>query len=277
MDYHFELAGLRTVLQTPAKIEISQRLRPFFTEPQEKTDCTIRVHVQENLPAMTISGTWYGPEYYDNKRIFHCTADTRTPFAVTEFLPGGDVEISVLPAYLSWFSGSSGIFNRIGMETMLLQHNGLLLHASLIKYAGCGIAFAGASGVGKSTQADLWEKHLDGEILNGDRAALRLTEAGWMAYGFPYAGTSGIYRQGQAPLKAIVVLGQSEENSLRKLSPTEGFVKLYPELSIPRWDREHGKNAAELCIRLLEDMPVYLLECRPEESAVQLLKKGLAL
>ena len=277
MEYHFELAGLRTVLQTPEKIEISPRLQPFVIAPQEETDCTIRVQTVKTLPKMTDSGIWYALEYYDHKRVFHCTADDRTPFAVTEFLPGGNVEISVLPAYLFWFSGSSGIFNRIGMETMLLQHNGLLLHASLINYNGFCIAFTGPSGVGKSTQAALWAEVMNAQILNGDRAALRLTGDGWRAYGSPYAGTSGIYRRGGAPLKAIVVLGQSDENSLREMSPAEAFGKLYPELSIHRWDRESGKNAADLCIRLLEEIPVYCLECRPEESAVRLLQKGLKL
>ena len=281
MEYHFELAGLRTVLQTPEKIEISQRLRPFLTESHDKTDCTIRVQTATQLPPMSNSGTWYGLEYYDRSertmRIFHCTADARSAFAVTEFSGNGNIEILVLPSYLFWFSGSSGIFNRIGMETLLLQHQGLLLHASLIEYAGCAIAFAGPSGVGKSTQAELWKTHLQADIINGDRAALRKTENGWMAYGFPYAGTSGIYRQACAPLKAIVVLQQGRENLLRPIPPAEAFTKIYPELSIHRWDRNFTKNAADLCISLFDSTPVYLLQCLPDESAVLLLKKGLGL
>ena len=281
MEYHFGLAGLQIVLSTPAKIEISHRLRPFLTEPQEKTACSIRVQEVTQLPQMSDFGTWHGLEYYDRcddkMRIFHCIADSRSAFAVTEFLRNGNVEILVLPAYLCWFSGSSGIFNRIGMETLLLQHQGLLLHASLIDYAGCAIAFAGPSGVGKSTQAELWKTHLQADVINGDRAALRKTEDGWMAYGFPYAGTSGIYRQTCAPLKAIVVLKQGKENRLQKISPAEAFAKVYPELSVHRWDREFTKTAADLCIELLTQTPIYLLECLPEESAVLLLKKGLGL
>ena len=179
-----------------------------------------------------------------------------------------------MPAYLFWFSGSSGIFNRIGLETLLLQHQGLLLHASLIDK---GIAFAGPSGAGKSTQAALWAQYAGAEILNGDRAALRRTEEGWFAYGSPYAGTSGIYRRGCTPLKAIVVPGKGTENSLRRLSSTEAFARIYPEISVQRWDREFTKKAADLCICLLEEIPVYYLECRPGESAVRLLQKGLAL
>lgn len=281
MEYHFILAGLHTVLCTPTKIEISQRLRPFLTDPQDKTDCTIRVQAANRLPQMSDFGTWHGLEYYDRcddqMRIFHCTADSRSAFAVTELLENGNIDILVLPAYLSWFSGSSGIFNRIGLETLLLQHHGLLLHASLIEYAGCAIAFAGPSGVGKSTQAEIWKTNLQADVINGDRAALRKAKNGWTAYGFPYAGTSGIYRQASAPLKAIVVLKQGKENHLQKMSPAEAFAKLYPELSVHRWDREFSKNAADLCIELLTQTPIYLLECLPDESAALLLKKGLGL
>jgi len=278
MEYHFVLAGLRTRLCTPEKIEVSSRLQPFLTEPQEKTDCTIVLKTVEKLPPMSNFGTWYGPEYYDRSEnarcIFHCTTDERVPFAVTTLSEDGNVEISVLPAYLSWFSGSSGIFNRIGMENLLLQHQGLLLHASLIDN---GIAFAGPSGAGKSTQAALWAQYAGVEILNGDRAALRKTEDGWYAYGSPYAGTSGIYRRGSTPLRAIVVPGKGRENSLEKLSPTEAFARIYPEISVHRWDREFTKKAADLCICLLEEIPVYYLECRRSESAVRLLQKGLKL
>ena len=281
MEYHFLLAGLRIALHTPAKIEISQPLQPFLTKLQVETDCTIRVQVVNKLPQMSNFGTWHGLEYYDRcddkMRIFHATSDSRSVFAVTELLGNGNIDILVLPAYLSWFSGSSGIFNRIGLETLLLQHEGLLLHASLIEYAGCAIAFAGPSGVGKSTQAELWKTHLQADIINGDRAALRKTEKGWMAYGFPHAGTSGIYRNDRAPLAAIVLLRQATENRLLPLSASEAFRLLYPELSIHHWDSAFVAVATDLCLQLLAERPVYLLECRPEESAALLLKKGLCL
>ena len=281
MDYHLDLVGLRTVLRTPEPIAISDRLQPFLCRRHEKADCTITVRISDRLPQMLPGGVWRGPEYYcrqgNTLKIFHCSAGSEAAFAVTQLLENGSVEITVLPEYQSYFQGSSGIFNRIGMETLLLQHNGLLLHASLINYAGSGIAFTGPSGVGKSTQAQLWEECLDAQILNGDRAALRISPAHWTAYGSPYAGTSGIYCPDQAPLKAIVVLAQGKENHLRKLSPTEAFAHIYPELSIHHWDRAFTEKATDLCVALLTETPVYLLECVPDRSAVLLLKKGLAL
>ena len=280
-EYCLTLAGLRTVLRTPYEIMISENLRPFLCAPHTKTDCTIQVQACSVLPAFSQSGVWHGPEYYDRcegaVRIFHCNTPKAQPFAVTQLLKNRTVEIRVLPEYLSYFTGSEGIFNRIGMETLLLQHGGLLLHASLIKYKGRAIAFAGPSGVGKSTQAEIWRRYLGADILNGDRAALRKAADAWTAYGSPYAGTSGIYKDDSAPLAAIVLLRQARENRLLRLNGAEAFRQLFPELSVHHWDKAFVASATDLCLQLLTDTPVYLLECLPEESAALLVKKGLGL
>jgi hypothetical protein len=280
-NYYFTFAGLRTVLRTPHEITISESLQPFLSASHPETDCAIALLPCLQLPPFSGDGLWRGLEYYDchqgSLRIFHCNAPRTEAFAVTQHLENGNIEIRVLPEYLSYFTGTAGIFNRIGMETLLLQHHSLLLHASLIKYEGKALAFAGPSGVGKSTQADIWHHYLGADILNGDRAALRKGDTGWYAYGCPYAGTSGIYKNDHGPLAAIVLLEQAEENRLRRLTPVEAFRYLYPELSVHHWQRYFVEKATDLCLQLLADTPVYLLECRPEESAAELVKKGLHL
>ena len=153
----------------------------------------------------------------------------------------------------------------------------MLLHASLIEYKGIALAFTGPSGVGKSTQADLWHRCAGAQILNGDRAALRKEIHGWQAYGSPYAGSSGIYINRSAPLKALIVLRQGKENKLQPLGYTQALRCLYQELTVHHWERNFVAAATDLCLDLLENIPVYRLECRPEDSAVQLLKEGLRL
>ena len=280
-NYYFTLAGLRAVLRVPYEITVSESLRPFLFLNNEETDCTIVLRPSAQLPAFSGDGVWHGLEYYDchqgSLRIFHCNAPRTAAFAVTEHFENGNIEIRVLPDYLSYFTGTTGIFNRIGMETLLLQHHGLLLHASLIKYKGKALAFAGPSGVGKSTQADIWHNYLGADIINGDRAALRKAGGVWYAHGCPYAGTSGIYRNDSAPLAAIVLLGQAEENHLRRLTEAEAFRRIYQELSVHHWQRHFVAKATDLCLQLLEKTPIYLLECRPDESAAELVKKGLCI
>lgn len=280
-NYYFTLAGLRTVLCVPFEITVSENLRPFLCLGHEETDCTIVLRPSAHLPVFSDDGVWHGLEYYDCHqgilRTFHCNAPRTEAFAVTQHFENGNIEILVLPDYLSYFAGTAGIFNRIGMETLLLQHNSLLLHASLIKYKGKTLAFAGPSGVGKSTQADIWHRFLGAEIINGDRAALRKADDGWYAYGCPYAGTSGIYKNDCGPLTAIILLEQAEENNLRRLTEAEAFRRIYQELSVHHWQRHFVAKATDLCLQLLAQTPVYLLKCRPEESAAELVKKGLCL
>lgn len=273
--------GVRTILRTQEEITISKRMAPFLTEPWNGADCIITVQSTAILPAFSQKGKWYGMEYYDwcedLVRVFHCEKPMGAAFAVTQLHENGNVDILVLPEYRSYFTGTAGIFNRIGIESLLLQHRGLLLHASLIKYMGKAVAFTGPSGIGKSTQAELWKTYLGAEILNGDRACVKRGEEGWMAYGSPYAGTSGIYRNDKASLAAIVVLRHGRENRLYKLTKSEAFRYLYPELSIHHWDESFLTRATDLCLELLEEVPAYMLECLPEEGAVQIVKKGLEL
>lgn len=280
-EYYLQLAGLRTVLRTPEEITISERLQPFLCGAHTEADCVITVRSCSALPAFPESGVWHGAELYDRSetvsRIFHCSAPKAAAFAVTQLDQKGNITVDVSEAYLSYFRGTSGIFNRIGLETLLLQHDGLLLHASLIEYKGIAIAFTGPSGVGKSTQADLWHCCEGAQILNGDRAALRKTADGWWGFGCPYAGTSGIYKNRTAPLGAVAVLRQGKENSLRPLDIREALRCMYPEMTVHHWEKDFVTKATDLCLDLLESIPVYLLECRPEESAVKLLKEGLKL
>ena len=280
-NYYLTLVGLRTVLRTPYEITISENLRPFLCEGHQEIDCSIELQSCASLPAFSENGVWHGLEYYDSTedalRIFHCKTSTSDAFAVTQQYGNGNIKIDVLQDSISWFTGTSGIFNRIGLETLLLQRKGLLLHASLIKYKQRAIAFSGPSGVGKSTQADIWQKILNAEIINGDRAVLKREEKGWMAYGSPYAGTSGIYKNDYAPLAGIVLLRQSAENHLQPLTMTEALRLLYPEFTIHHWDKSFVARATDLCLQLLDEIPVYLLQCRPEEEAALLVKKGLGL
>lgn len=278
METYFNLLGLNILLKTPHDIQISDSLLPFQQPACDQSDCVIDLSYGP-LPAPELIGDWHGFCFYDSdgQRIFHSELPGGAHYASVDFQEKGRIQITVNPKFANYFSGTAGIFNRVGFENLMLQHQSFLLHASLIKYAGQGIAFAGSSGVGKSTQADLWATYHQATILNGDRAALRRTETGWMAYGSPFAGTSNIYCNDQAPLRAVVVLEQGNENRLEQLNGAQAMLHLWPEISARRWDRDFTAACSALCTQLIEEIPVYLLTCLPNEDATTLLKKGLSL
>lgn len=279
--YYLDLIGFNILLKTPINITVSERLSPFLTAPFSAADFAITLCETESLPNISGNGFSQGLSYFDKKEavdlIFHFENRNKEPFAVTEFCDDGNIKLSVLSGYMHYFSGSSGIFNRIGIENLLLKNNGLLVHSSFIEYRKKGILFMGASGVGKSTQARLWSETLGAEIINGDRAALRQTDSGFAAFGSPYAGTSGIYKNKSAMVAAAVVLKQSKANKLTRLSAATALRLLYPEISIHRWDKDFVNKATSLFLSFAESVPIYLLECTPTKDAVILLKEELKL
>lgn len=177
--------------------------------------------------------------------------------------------------YVYMLNCSRQLFNILGMESIFLLNKTFILHASFIRWEGNGILFSAPSGYGKSTQASLWEKYEKAEILNGDRAALRIKDDEWRAYGMPYAGTSGIYRNESAPVKIVFVIRKAEKNSIRKLPLPEALRYLYPEVTVHRWDKEFLNTIMDYLICFATQVPIYMLECLPEKSAVELAKTVL--
>lgn len=163
----------------------------------------------------------------------------------------------------------------LSMEMALLEHDCFQLHASVIDWQGRGVLFSAPSGTGKSTQAELWRQHAGAEILNGDRAMIRREEGAYRVYGSPYAGTSGIYTNRSAPVRAIVVLSQGPENRLERLKPAAAFSRIYSESTVPSWNAAFVDRFSTLLVDLIEKVPVYHLSCRPDAGAVQVLRRML--
>lgn len=173
------------------------------------------------------------------------------------------------------FKYSKNILEGINIESILNKFNGFILHSSFINWQNNRILFSAPSGTGKSTQADLWNKHENAEIINGDRAGVRNADGVWSAYGLPVAGSSGIYKNKKAQISHIIVLRQGTENKLTRLSPRDAFIKIYSETTIHTWDDEFQNNILNMISDLVQNVPVYLYECLPDESAVEFLKEQI--
>ena len=152
-------------------------------------------------------------------------------------------------------------------------HGAALLHASAVSYKGRAIVFTAASGVGKTTQAELWQKHRRATIINGDKVFLAEESGKFVAWGSPWKGSSPYAENLGVEASAIIVLEQAEENSIRKLSGMETLEKLLPHVFFPNWDPRCEKAVFDLLSTLLERVDVYLLRCRPDEDAVALTEK----
>ncbi len=161
----------------------------------------------------------------------------------------------------------AAIYSRLSFE------NVLLCHASLIDYRGHGILFVGPSGIGKTTQAELWNKYRNADIINGDKAFIKVEENEVRGYGLPWKGSSPYCLNADVKLDGIVVLRQAKENKIKELSFEEKLQLFVPHIFLPVWDESCMSAAMNTLDMLVPQIPVYLLECRPDEAAVELTEK----
>lgn len=181
--------------------------------------------------------------------------------------------IIVLQQYKRYAENIWNLVNKINLSSLLLKKKALILHASFIIRDGKAILFTGASGIGKSTQAGLWKKFAQAEIINGDRAIIKRNGNGIWAYGIPFSGSSGICKNKEAVVRAIVVLEQAETNIVKKLSVLEAVKYLYSQIAVQRWKKSEITEAVALLEEFAGVVPIVKFACVPEESAVAVLNE----
>ncbi len=283
MRYYYNLADVNFFLDTPFPLLDNDSTTGFFCDAVKDTEKDLEfiyLPVKKLPPIDDI-------RYEEPRRIYTGQGETAATFFSSmpdvppyAWVPRNTVKegkllCRYLPQCEKLMNFKKNVVTLMDIEATLLHFSSIILHASLIRWNRTAVVFSAPSGTGKSTQAELWERYEGADILNGDRAALRRKDGIWHGYGLPIAGTSGIYRNEHAPLRSIVALRQAPENSIKKLSAAEAFRFLYPETMIHRWDPEFEQQATALLLEVIEDIPVYLLSCRPDHDAVELLKSEL--
>lgn len=171
--------------------------------------------------------------------------------------------------------GVKTVLENLSAEHLIAQNDGFVFHCSYIDHGGKAILFTAPSETGKSTQADLWAKLRGAEIINGDRAAVRLVDGVLMAEGIPFAGSSTYCKNCSLPIEAIVYLGQAPVTTIRKLRGYEAFSKIWEGVSVNTWDREDLERVSRVVQKLAEKIPVFHMPCTPDESAVIALEEAL--
>lgn len=159
-----------------------------------------------------------------------------------------------------------------------------LVHGAAITFRGKAYLFTAPSGTGKTTHIYLWRKFLGDAvgIVNGDKPFLAVDSAVdgtedaegadredlIRVCGSPWAGKESWQRNCAAPLNGICFIRQAEGNTIRRLAPENCLDLLMRQVYLPADPIAAGK-VLELTDRLLQKIPVFLLECNISEEAVR--------
>ena len=143
----------------------------------------------------------------------------------------------------------------------------LHVHAAVVSCGGKGYLFLGPSGTGKSTHAQLWLKHFEGtELVNDDNPVVR----DGVVYGSPWSGKTPCYRNVSYPIGGIVRLSQALYNKIRRLSGIEAYVDLAESVGGKFWDSRIAEGLHQAENKLASTVPMWHLECLPDEEAARL-------
>lgn len=145
-------------------------------------------------------------------------------------------------------------------------------HSSAIGYLGRAVLVLGESGTGKSTHTRLWREQIPGAtLLNDDSPIVRIHGGRAEVCGSPWSGKTPCYRNVTLPVAALVRLSQAPHNRIRRLRPLEALGALLPSVP-PSFARDERLQDAlcELISQVVQQVPVYHLECLPDAAAAEL-------
>lgn len=261
------------------EILVTEAFQPFLTN--QPPIYRIDLIEEDNLDAIPQDVIYHGDcfevrsAFPEIRSFFNYASDNRTYAAGRYDWDKKCVCIEYLKEGLQYLNETGNVFYHIGMEAMLLQEGRMILHSCLVNTKSGAILFSGNSGIGKSTQGNLWCTYENGRVINGDRSIIYKRDSKWVASGSPYAGSSRVYVNEAVPIRAIVMLGQDKTCSIRRLNASEAFRSVYRQTTMNDWNMQFVNKVCDFLNELVSELPVYELRCTPDRDAVDLLKDTL--
>lgn len=283
MQKNYEICGIGVYIESDDLYHFKSSAFNLFIQNNAKKDISLKIKLckhQLKLPPdyLNINTTNF---FYDSK--INCFFQWDTSSVVKE----SNSCVSWMEANCDWtqvtiYSNSEYLapylesnFLLTAFQSKIACFNGILLHGAIVEHNKEGIVFVGSSGVGKSTHSELWAKYFGDRIINGDKTFLRIIENCIYAYGSAWSGSSGYVNNIRTPLCAIVVIEQSAENSIKKLSNFEALGLFTTHCYFPIWDKTLMCHSMNTLDEIINKIPIYLLKCRPEKDAAVLVRDAI--
>lgn len=179
----------------------------------------------------------------------------------------GERQRAVLQGALSVFTFDS--FLRIFLTLLLLERDGLVLHAATLRRSGRAHTFIGRSGAGKTTLSRLAPAD---QVLTDEISLLRLVQGEPRAYGSPFWGElAGHGAEVELPLQALYLLVKDRRTFVEPLRGAEAITALCAHTLFFVPDRDSLQALLGLCARWVEAVPVCRLHFTPDETVWEVL------
>ena len=177
------------------------------------------------------------------------------------------------------YIGRAGIHNflypflEVLTINLLGRGKGALLHASCVDDNGKGYLFAGQSGAGKSTMANLWNGKQGVKVLSDDRVIVSESDEGFVAYGTPWHGTANYAINAYVPVNKIFFIRHAERNSAVPVSGIKPVSELIKTALLPFWNKDGIKYSTGFLSQITRHVELFYLYFLPGEEAVDFVRR----
>jgi hypothetical protein len=155
---------------------------------------------------------------------------------------------------------------RIVHSLVLAEEGGFLVHAASGLRHRRAFVFAGVSGAGKTTMAQLAPR--DVTLLTDEISYIRRVRNGYYAYGTPFAGElARVGANVSAPLGGLYFLEKGPSNRIEPIEPTRGVQSLMRHILFFAHDRELVKRVFDSAVEFVTHMAVARFVFAPNERA----------
>ena len=277
MELCLNLGGLIFKFEYHCELKINKNLKDFICE---SNTCDICVHVSRDYDEIVLPDKVHFlsqdliHEYYKDNNYNYCLARGRDEHylaaSIYEKINEIDFYLNDKP-FIFPINDIGSILRLLPLNNIFAKSKRLFLHSSQICYNYRGIVFTGPSGMGKTTQSKLWQKHMNAKIICNDRTIITKDNNKYITYGLPIDGSSPIRSTDSYELAAIVVLQQSLENKIERMPISKAIASLMSQMIVSNWNSENKDNIINMIIDLYQDIPVYKLSCTKDEKAVKCL------
>lgn len=197
------------------------------------------------------------------------------PYAFYKEIDEKNRVIQVSNYFKNEFTIDTLFWSLFALEKHMIEKNSLILHCNYMVYNNYGILFSGPSGIGKSTQGNLWKKYRNASIKNGDKGLLLKDNGKWHVDGWPVCGSSEICENERHKIGVIVFLNQGKENIVTLLDKKSAIKKMISQITINYWNQDFVNKAFTLIEEICDNVNIYELTCTPDERAVEVLERAL--
>lgn len=152
----------------------------------------------------------------------------------------------------------------------LLEYNGMFLHSSTVVLDGKAYSFSAPCGTGKSTHTALWLKLFGDKafILNDDKAAYRLIDGKYYAFGTPFSGKHDINVNTSAELAGICFIEQAQKNSIERMDADDAVPLIISQTLRPS-NMQRTMMLCDFIDELIKNIPIYKLKCNMDVDAAE--------